>query len=143
MFYCSTILIIYIYLIVLYLKCRVQFGLKKTRGICFYSVTSFIVVFLFMAMLMAHPFVLLRGRYQRKFHNFVAKIWTCITISPFFRLKIQGSKNLSPQDCPVVYLSNHQSFLDIYPLLTPEETSNLLARQPFSFFIISLQQFQE
>lgn len=96
-----------------------------------------------MAMLMAHPFVLLRGRYQRKFHNFVAKIWTCITISPFFRLKIQGSKNLSPQDCPVVYLSNHQSFLDIYPLLTPEETSNLLARQPFSFFIISLQQFQE
>ncbi|CAI9265402.1 unnamed protein product [Lactuca saligna] len=91
---------------------------SKLRGICFYSVTSFIAIFLFMIMLIAHPFVLFRDQYQRKFHNFIAKIWASMTITPFFRLKIQGSENLPPQNSPAIYVSNHQSFLDIYTLLT-------------------------
>ncbi|KAI3722615.1 hypothetical protein L2E82_33656 [Cichorium intybus] len=91
---------------------------SKIRGICFYTVTSFIAIFLFMLMLMAHPFVLLRDKYKRNFHHFVAKIWASMTIKPFFKLKIQGSENLPPQDSPAVYVSNHQSFLDIYTLLT-------------------------
>ncbi|KAI3747893.1 hypothetical protein L6452_10618 [Arctium lappa] len=91
---------------------------SKIRGICFYTVTSFIAVFLFVLMLVVHPFVLLRDKYQRNFHHFIAKIWASMTIAPFFRLKIQGSENLPPKDSPAVYVSNHQSFLDIYTLLT-------------------------
>lgn len=95
----------------------IQLG-PKIRGIFFYSVTSFIAIFLFVAMVVGHPFVLLRDRYQRNFHNFIAKIWASMTIAPFFRLKIQGSENLPPKNSPAVYVSNHQSFLDIYTLLT-------------------------
>lgn len=91
---------------------------SKIRGIFFYCVTSFIAIFLFVAMVVGHPFVLLTDRYQRNFHNFIAKIWASMTIAPFFRLKIQGSENLPPNNSPAVYVSNHQSFLDIYTLLT-------------------------
>ncbi|XP_076900515.1 1-acyl-sn-glycerol-3-phosphate acyltransferase BAT2, chloroplastic-like isoform X1 [Bidens hawaiensis] len=91
---------------------------SKIRGICFYTVTSFVAIFLFVAMVVGHPFVLLRDRYQRNFHNFIAKIWASMTIAPFFRLKIQGYENLPPKDSPAVYVSNHQSFLDMYTLLT-------------------------
>lgn len=91
---------------------------SKIRGICFYTVTSFIAIFLFVLMLVAHPFVLLRDKYQRNFHHFVANIWASMTIASFFRLKIQGFENLPPKDSPAVYVSNHQSFLDIYTLLT-------------------------
>ncbi|XP_071707331.1 1-acyl-sn-glycerol-3-phosphate acyltransferase BAT2, chloroplastic [Rutidosis leptorrhynchoides] len=91
---------------------------SKIRGICFYSVTSFIAIFLFVAMVVGHPFVLLFDRYQRNFQNFIAKIWASMTIAPFFRLTIQGSENLPPKNSPAVYVSNHQSFLDIYTLLT-------------------------
>lgn len=91
---------------------------SKVRGICFCTITSFVAVFLFVLMAVAHPFVLLRDRYQRNFHHFVAKIWASMTIAPFFRLKIQGFENLPPKESPAVYVSNHQSFLDIYTLLT-------------------------
>ncbi|KAI3799015.1 hypothetical protein L1987_34303 [Smallanthus sonchifolius] len=96
---------------------EIQLG-SKIRGICFYTVTSFIAIFLFVVMVVGHPFVLLRDRYQRNFHNFIAKIWASMTIAPFFRVKIQGSENLPPKDSPAIYVSNHQSFLDIYTLLT-------------------------
>nr|XP_043631975.1 1-acyl-sn-glycerol-3-phosphate acyltransferase BAT2, chloroplastic [Erigeron canadensis] len=91
---------------------------SKIRGIGFYTMTSFIAIFLFVVMVVGHPFVLLWDRYQRNFQHFVAKIWASLTIAPFFRLKIQGSENLPPKDSPAVYVSNHQSFLDIYTLLT-------------------------
>nr|GEW89312.1 1-acyl-sn-glycerol-3-phosphate acyltransferase 1, chloroplastic isoform X1 [Tanacetum cinerariifolium] len=94
-----------------------QFG-SKIRGICFYTVTSFTAIFLFLFMLVGHPFVLLRDRIQRNFHNLVAKIWASITIALFYKLKIEGSENLPPKNSPAVYVSNHQSFLDIYTLLT-------------------------
>ncbi|XP_022005444.1 1-acyl-sn-glycerol-3-phosphate acyltransferase BAT2, chloroplastic isoform X1 [Helianthus annuus] len=96
---------------------EIQLG-SKIRGICFYTVTSFIAVFLFVVMVVGHPFVLLKDRCQRNFHNFIAKIWASMTIGPFFSVKIQGYENLPPKDSPAVYVSNHQSFLDIYTLLT-------------------------
>lgn len=69
-------------------------------------------------MVMGHPFVLLKDRYQRNFHHLIAKIWASMTVFPFFKVKIQGFENLPPKNCPAVYVSNHQSFLDIYALLT-------------------------
>ncbi|KAI7738235.1 hypothetical protein M8C21_009766 [Ambrosia artemisiifolia] len=69
-------------------------------------------------MVVGHPFVLLWDRCQRNFHNFIAKTWASMTIAPFFRVKIEGSENLPPKNSPAVYVSNHQSFLDIYTLLT-------------------------
>lgn len=69
-------------------------------------------------MMVAHPFVLLFDRYRRRFHHFVAKTWATFTVTPFFKIKYEGLENLPPPDIPAVYVSNHQSFLDIYCLLT-------------------------
>ena len=104
-------------LLLIFLTAGFQFG-SKIRGICFYTVTSFTALFLFLFMLVGHPFVLLRDRIQRNFHNLVAKIWASMTIALFYKLKIEGSENLPPKNSPAVYVSNHQSFLDIYTLLT-------------------------
>jgi 1-acyl-sn-glycerol-3-phosphate acyltransferase len=90
----------------------------KVRGVCFYAVTSFAAIFLFVFMLVGHPSVLLFDRYRRKFHYFVAKVWAKLTVTPFFKIEYEGLENLPPPDTPAVYVSNHQSFLDIYTLLT-------------------------
>ncbi|KAK2646817.1 hypothetical protein Ddye_022012 [Dipteronia dyeriana] len=96
---------------------EVKFG-SKVRGMCFYAVTSVVAIFLIVLMLMGHPLVLLLDRYRRKFHHYIAKLWAILTVSPFLKVEIKGLENLLPPDSPAVYVSNHQSFLDIYILLT-------------------------
>ncbi|XP_006343651.1 1-acyl-sn-glycerol-3-phosphate acyltransferase 1, chloroplastic [Solanum tuberosum] len=92
--------------------------ISKVRAICFYSVSAFSAVFLFVIMLVQHPFVLLFDRYHRKAHHLVARTWATLTITPFYRVEFEGLENLPSPDTPAVYVSNHQSFLDIYTLLT-------------------------
>ncbi|XP_054806208.1 1-acyl-sn-glycerol-3-phosphate acyltransferase BAT2, chloroplastic-like [Prosopis cineraria] len=96
-------------------KLKVQ---SKIRGACFYAVTAFSAIFLFILMLVGHPFVILFDRHQRKYHHFIAKIWSTLTVTPFYKVNFEGLQNLPSQDAPAVYVSNHQSFLDIYTLLT-------------------------
>ncbi|RDY00272.1 1-acyl-sn-glycerol-3-phosphate acyltransferase 1, chloroplastic, partial [Mucuna pruriens] len=91
---------------------------SKVRGACFYVVTAFSAIFLFVLMLVGHPLVLLFDCYRRKFHHFIAKVWATLTVAPFFKIEFEGLENLPPPDTPAVYVSNHQSFLDIYTLLT-------------------------
>lgn len=69
-------------------------------------------------MIIGHPFVLLFDPYRRKFHHFIAKLWASISIYPFYKINIEGLENLPSSDTPAVYVSNHQSFLDIYTLLS-------------------------
>lgn len=90
---------------------------SNVRGLCFYSVTAFAAIFLFVLMIVVHPFVLLFDRYRRKAHHLVAKIWATITVFPFLKIEFEGLENLPSPDTPAVYVSNHQSFLDIYALL--------------------------
>lgn len=90
----------------------------KVRAACFYLVTALSANFLFLLMLVAHPFVLVFDRYQRKAHHCIAKIWAMLTVSPFYKVEFEGLENLPKHDSPAIYVSNHQSFLDIYTLLT-------------------------
>lgn len=69
-------------------------------------------------MMVMHPFVLLFDRYRRKAQHFIAKLWATATIAPLIKIEFEGLENLPSQDTPAVYVSNHQSFLDIYTLLT-------------------------
>ncbi|XP_007011912.2 PREDICTED: 1-acyl-sn-glycerol-3-phosphate acyltransferase 1, chloroplastic [Theobroma cacao] len=91
---------------------------SKVRGVCFYAVTAIAAILLIWFMLVLHPFVLLFDRYRRKAQHFIAKLWAMATVAPFFKIEFEGLENLPPQDVPAVYVSNHQSFLDIYTLLT-------------------------
>nr|AZM65196.1 lysophospholipid acyltransferase 5 [Vitellaria paradoxa] len=91
---------------------------SKVRGICFYAVTAVVAIVLFVLMLVAHPFVLVLDRFRRKAHHIIAKYWALATVGPFFKVEFEGLENLPAPDTPAVYVSNHQSFLDIYTLLT-------------------------
>ncbi|XP_073122052.1 1-acyl-sn-glycerol-3-phosphate acyltransferase BAT2, chloroplastic-like isoform X1 [Henckelia pumila] len=91
---------------------------SKVRGICFYAITAFAAIILFVPMFLEHPFVLMFDRYRRKVHYLVAKTWAFLTVAPFVKIEYEGLENLPATDTPAVYVSNHQSFLDIYALLT-------------------------
>ncbi|XP_022731088.1 1-acyl-sn-glycerol-3-phosphate acyltransferase 1, chloroplastic-like [Durio zibethinus] len=91
---------------------------SKVRGVCFYAVTAIAAILLIGFMVVAHPFVLLFDRYRRQAQHFIAKLWATTTVAPFFKIEFEGLENLPSQDAPAVYVANHQSFLDIYTLLT-------------------------
>ncbi|KAF3322276.1 1-acyl-sn-glycerol-3-phosphate acyltransferase 1 [Carex littledalei] len=92
--------------------------ISRIRGVCFYLATATIAIPLFIAMAIIHPFVLLFDRYRRRAQHFIASLWARFTIWPFYKFEIEGLENLPPNTTPSVYVSNHQSFLDIYTLLT-------------------------
>lgn len=108
--------------------------LSRIRGISFYAVTSFVAIFLFVVMLAAHPFILLFDQYQRKVHHLVAKVWALFTVYPFFKIEFDGLENLPSPDTPAVYVSNHQSFLDIYTLLTLGRTFKFISKTSIFLF---------
>ncbi|XP_010447697.1 PREDICTED: 1-acyl-sn-glycerol-3-phosphate acyltransferase 1, chloroplastic [Camelina sativa] len=91
---------------------------SRLRGVGFCVVAGVSAIVLIVLMLVGHPFVLLFDRYRRKFHHFIAKIWASISIYPFYKITIEGLENLPSSDTAAVYVSNHQSFLDIYTLLS-------------------------
>ncbi|KAL8497588.1 hypothetical protein ACS0TY_021070 [Phlomoides rotata] len=90
----------------------------KVRGICFYVVTTIAAVILFVPMVLEHPFVLMFDRYRRRAHYLVAKAWASLSVAPFVKIEYEGLENLPRIDTPAMYVANHQSFLDIYTLLT-------------------------
>lgn len=106
------------------------------RGVCFYAATAVVAIFLFQLMIVAHPFVLLFDRYQRKAHHFIAKLWSMWSVAPFYRIEINGLENLPPPDTPAVYVSNHQSFLDIYTLLTLGRSFKFISKTEIFLFPI-------
>lgn len=98
---------------------------KRARAVCFYLITSLVALPLFVIMLLVHPFVLLFDKHKRKMQHTINKIWAALTIYPFYKTEIEGLENLPGPDEPAVYVSNHQSFLDIYTLF--------LLERPFKF----------
>ncbi|XP_044464796.1 1-acyl-sn-glycerol-3-phosphate acyltransferase BAT2, chloroplastic-like [Mangifera indica] len=109
---------------------------SKVRGISFYAVTAIAAILLIGPMLVAHPLVFLLDRYQRKFQHLIAKIWAMLTVSPFFRIEFEGLENLPPPDTPAVYVSNHQSFLDIFTLLTLGRSFKFISKTGIFLFPI-------
>lgn len=98
---------------------------QRVRAFCFY-VTTYTVAFpLFFVMLLVQPFVLMFDRHKRKAQHFINKIWASLTILLFYKAEIEGLENLPGPDEAAVYVSNHQSFLDIYTLF--------LLERPFKF----------
>ncbi|CAN6466233.1 unnamed protein product [Victoria cruziana] len=107
---------------------------SRMRAIYFYIVTGVVAIPLFLLMLVVHPLVLLFDRYRRRFHHLVAKIWASASIYFFCKIEFEGLENLPAPDLPAVYVSNHQSFLDIYTLLTLGRTFKFISKK--GIFII-------
>lgn len=109
---------------------------SQVRGVLFYSVTAVAAIFLFATMAVVHPLVLLFDRHRRRFHHWIAKIWATLTIIPFYKFEFEGMENLPLQDAPTVYVSNHQSFLDIYTLLTIGRSFKFISKRSIFLFPI-------
>ncbi|XP_057509458.1 1-acyl-sn-glycerol-3-phosphate acyltransferase LPAT1, chloroplastic-like isoform X2 [Actinidia eriantha] len=107
---------------------------SKVRGIFFYAVTAVVAIFLFVLMLVMHPFVLLFDRYRRKSHHLIAKFWAIATVTPFLKVEVEGLENLPAPNTPAVYVSNHQSFLDIYTLLTLGRSFKFISKTAIFIF---------
>lgn len=87
-------------------------------------------------MIAQHPFVLLFDQYRRKAQFSIAKIWASLTVAPFFKIEYERLENLPPPDVPAVYVSNHQSFLDIYTLLTLGRSFKFISKTGIFLFPI-------
>lgn len=98
---------------------------QRVRAFCFYVTTYIVALPLFFVMLFVQPFVLIFDKHKRKAQHFINKIWASLSILLFYKAEIEGLENLPGPDEAAVYVSNHQSFLDIYTLF-------LLGR-PFKF----------
>jgi 1-acyl-sn-glycerol-3-phosphate acyltransferase len=75
---------------------------------------SFILI---VPMLIAHPVVLAFDRHRRRFQIFVALLWMrCSLMTCMMRPTVIGRENLPPPEEAVVFVANHSSYLDIFPL---------------------------
>ncbi|KXZ44091.1 hypothetical protein GPECTOR_74g705 [Gonium pectorale] len=90
--------------------------LAKIRAILFFAWSFLLSLPLFVTMLVMAPFVTTFDKHRRLAQHFVNNIWACVSTSLFYRVTVEGRENLPPSDKPVVYVANHQSFLDIYSL---------------------------
>ncbi|CAE7240705.1 unnamed protein product [Symbiodinium natans] len=59
------------------------------------------------------PVVKRKDPKSRKFVDRVICAWSQLTTWPFFSVKVKGRENLLPEEQAVVYVANHQSFMDI------------------------------
>ncbi|KAG2434449.1 hypothetical protein HYH02_012279 [Chlamydomonas schloesseri] len=88
----------------------------KIRAIMFFAWSFLLSLPLFVTMMVMAPLVLAFDKYRRLAQHFVNNLWACASTAPFYKVTIIGRENLPPPDKPVVYVANHQSFLDIYSL---------------------------
>lgn len=86
------------------------------RAILFYLSTVAIAVPLFVIMVVIHPFVMLFDKYRRRAQHLVNDIWANLTTALFYPIEIEGAENLPDPEQTVVYVANHQSYLDIFSL---------------------------
>lgn len=68
-------------------------------------------------MLVLHPFILLLDRQRRRLHSFVSFLWMrCAVWTCRFTPRVVNKENLLEPNRAVVYVANHSSYLDIFPL---------------------------
>lgn len=58
-------------------------------------------------------FVKRRDPVGRKLVDRIIHVWSKAAVWPFFRVTVKGRENLPPDNQAVVYVANHQSFMDI------------------------------
>jgi len=91
-------------------------ALAIIRAVCFYLTTFITAAPMFVVMLAIYPVVMLFDKYRRGGEHVINTLWSKLTTLLYFPVKISGLDNLPHSKEPVVYVSNHESFLDIYTL---------------------------
>lgn len=111
-------------------------ALGKMRAIAFFLTTTAIAVPLFHIMLYMSPFVLLFDKFRRRAMHVVNDVWANATIMPFYSIEVKGRENLPSPETAVVYVANHQSYLDIFSLFRLYRPFKFVSKQ--SIFYIPI-----
>jgi len=88
----------------------------KVRAVLFFAWSFALSIPLFVSMITMAPAVMALDKYKRLAQHWVNNVWAKVSTSLFYPVEITGRENLPPSDRAVVYVANHQSFLDIYSL---------------------------
>lgn len=110
--------------------------LARFRAIAFCLWTYILAVPLFTVMAIMAPVVAVADKYRRAAQHFVNNIWAKASTTPFYSVEIAGAENLPPDDVPVVFVANHQSFLDIYSLFHLNRSFKFISKT--SVFLIPI-----
>ncbi|MEW5306753.1 MAG: hypothetical protein WDW36_009195 [Sanguina aurantia] len=89
---------------------------SNIRAVAFFMWSLTLALPLFVSMLCMSPLVLAFDKYKRLALHYVNNLWAKISTSLFYRVEVTGREHLPDSDTPVVYVANHQSFLDIFSL---------------------------
>ena len=104
------------------------------RALLFYLTTFATAMPMFVVMLAIYPFVMLFDKYRRGGEHVINTLWSKLTTLLYFPVKIHGLENLPDKSEPVVYVSNHESFLDIYTLFHVNRDFKFISKTS-NFFI--------
>ncbi len=104
------------------------------RAILFYLTTFATAMPMFVVMLAIYPFVMVFDKYRRGGEHIINTLWSKMTTLLYFPVKINGLENLPDKSKPVVYVSNHESFLDIYTLFHVNRDFKFISKTS-NFFI--------
>ena len=88
---------------------------KRARGYAFYAWMGYLSLPLSAVMLVGSPVALLVDGHTYRWGNYVQTLWAQWTAAPFFSTAVFGSP--PPTESPAIYVSNHQSWLDVFVLL--------------------------
>lgn len=107
-------------------------------GVCFLVITYWWAVVLFPLFTALFPITWVMDRVRRRLLDKIAFLWMRLTLFCCrVRVVIQGEENLPTVDRPVMYVANHQSFLDIYVLSALKPKFKFVSKiEVFSYPII-------
>jgi len=89
---------------------------KQARGYRFYAWTSLLSLPIGLVLLLISPAVLVVDPDRRRLLALLMNHWLRGTTRQFFPVTATGLENIPPPQQPVVYVANHNSFLDIFAL---------------------------
>ena len=108
------------------------------RGYGFYALTSWLAIPTGAAICLAAPVSYLSGDWEhRHLLNWLVTLWARATTAPFFTPEFEGIENLPPPGRAAIYVSNHQSFMDIYTLWNLDAPLRFVARSGIKNIVIA------
>mmetsp|Transcript_46231 Transcript_46231/g.75427 ORF Transcript_46231/g.75427 Transcript_46231/m.75427 type:complete len:296 (+) Transcript_46231:152-1039(+) len=101
----------------------------------FYFWVVIISLIMFPIFVIFYPFILVMDGDKRVFFDFLSSMWAQICCFPFVQFDIREPPKIGDFPDKVIYVSNHQSWLDIFAVLHLHRNVKFLARKDVVFKI--------
>jgi len=89
---------------------------RHARGYGYYAWTSILSLPIGLVILLSSPVAIVLDPDHRTLLGWMTDVWMRSTAAPFFPVSTRGVEHLPPPGTAVIYVPNHNSFLDIFAL---------------------------